>query len=936
MPVRPRYYRLILMPDLAARRFEARVSIGLEGEAEAVVLDCVDLDIAGVEADGAPAPWSLADGRLTVRARAAELVIAYAGPIRDEARGLYGDGEWLFSHLQPTHARRVFPCFDDPAFRCPFTLSVKVVPSEFPVGNARMVRCEDGMADFEPTPPLPTNLLAVAVGPFRRHVDLTGKMPVAAHFLDDRPDGLERTHHDLALGAAARALAFNTDWHGLPPPIAELDLVLAPSLPVAGMESAGAIFLREADVLIDEPNSPAERARDIAEMVAHEVAHQWFGGLVSPRGWKDLWLNEGFATWMAAKFIRSLGPDPAYEAVQARATRAAMAVDQAPLRRDAVTEAEIAARFDIAAYRKGAAVLDLLEAWLGENAFRAGVRRYVRQGAAAGGLVTADDLWAALEAESGAPVALVAAPLAERPGVPTLAFSRDGGDLVIRQLGEPRVMPVFIRTATGARTLLLKTVEARLPVEGWAFGNAWARGYYRCRHDFEVPLEGLDEAELVALQEDAWDGAWNGTASLTAYLDLAERLMAAGRGLDTLGPRLDELAELMAGGPRRAAFDAWRAAAPPAALNRTWVEVSGQDADTVAAARAAFQQAQQARFDAWLLHRGVSDEASPELLAEHRRVNGLAAALRGALWLRGAFDREGLAAPAWMQSAADLAAVSASVERLAAQQARGQCCAPDLSELAQRLADELNAVAGFAEQALGRLAGADPAAPRLVALMLAREAAARAREHEGAQTFAELFHLPAPAPPPDAGEVADWLERTERPVWRNDRMALREAAATLPAALRARAARLATGEAAPPPPASPPRRRAPLPQTGRPIRLTLPDGAVVKADFPTEPTRRAQGLMYRERLSAGEGMLFALPDAGPHPFFMRGVRIPLDIAWLDAEGRVLHVERGEPGSEAALPADFRLAVGRWVLELAGGEAARHGMVVGARVEGLPA
>lgn len=912
MSVRPRFYRLTLEPDLAARRFEGRVRIGLEGEAGPVVLDCVDLDVSRVEADGAPAAWTLSDGRLTVQGAPTEIAIAFSGLIGEEPRGLYSDGRWLLSQMQPTHARRVFPCFDDPAFRCPFDLTLRAAPDQAVIGNAASRR-EGGLAVFEPTPPLPTNLLALAVGPF--HALQAG--PVTLHSLDDP------AVHQAVLDAAVRALEFNAAWHDRLPAVGKLDMVIAPRLRAAGMENAGAIFF-QAEALAGAP-----APRDIAELVAHEVAHQWFGGLVSPAGWNDLWLNEGFATWMAAKTIRADGPDPDYDAIQARATRAAMAVDNRSLRQGAASEAEIAARFDIAAYRKGAAVLTLLEAWLGEAVFQAGVRRYVGKG----GTVTADDLWTALEAESGLPVTLVAAPLAERAGVPVLAFSRDGGDLVIRQLGEPRVMPVFIRTAAGVRTLLLTAVETRLPLEGWAFGNAGAKGYYRCRHDFEVPLEGLDAAEIVALQEDGWDALWNGTGDLIAYLRLAERLMRARRGLDTLGPRLDELGELLASGPRRAPFDAWRAAAPvapPSEAEQRWAEVSGLDPT---AARAAFREAQQARFDAWLLHQGAPDEASPALVEEHARVNALAAALRGALWLRSAMDAESLAAPPWMQAAADLAGVLASVERVAAQQARGQPCAPDLSPLVERLADDLEAAAALTEQALARLPGADAAAPRLVALMLGREAASRARAYEGNSIFAALFGRQPPLPPPDAAEVRDWLERTRKPVWRNDRLALADQAATLPAELRARAERLAGGD--PPEPVRRARRIAPLPQTGKPVRLTLPDGGVVKVDFPQGPALRAQGLMGRERLGAGEGMLFALPDAGPHPFFMRGVRMALDILWLDGEGRVLHVETGAPGSDDALPADLTKAVGCWVLELAGGEAARRRLVIGAKVEGLP-
>ncbi len=971
MVAAPHHYRLALEPNLAERRFAGRVVIGLSGAADTVELDCVGLDILSVEADGTPAPWALADGKLTVRAPVAgeaELAIAFTGHIREPSRGLYSDGDWLLSQMQPTNARRVFPCFDDPVYRCPFELSVRIdisgvtgpAPRREAVANAPLRATEGDWRHFEPTPPLPTNLLALAISHGASRETLVGGIPVHMHGMAH----LDRL--EFARAAAARALAFNIAWHGRPPPIGKLDLVAVGRLGAVGMENIGAIFLQERAVMASEEEGPPTRLRDIAELVAHEVAHQWFGGIVSPAGWRDLWLNEGFATWMAAKTIRAAGPDPEYDAVQARAVRTAMAVDTQPLRRDAVTEAEIQARFDIAAYRKGAALLTLLEAWLGEAVFQAGVRRYV----AIGGTVTADDLWAALEAESGQPVALVAAPLAERAGVPTLSFSRDGNDLVIRQLGEPRVMPVFLKTVSGMRTLLLNTVEARLTIDGWAFGNAGAKGYYRCRHDFEVPQDGLDEAEIVALQEDAWDAAW-GEGDLLGYLTLAGRLLVAGRGLDTLGPRLDELAELLATGPRRAPFDAWRAAAPmgsTAELQARWAALSGQD-QTVA--RDAFRHAQQGRFDAWLLHLDAQPgPASEALKAEHANVNALAAALHGALYLRAAFDAEGLAAPPWMQTAEALRGVLAGVERVAAQQARGLPCAPPgLGDLTQRLNDDLTATAAMADQALTKLQGTDPAAPRLVALLLAREAASRQREYEGSRTFAALFGEPMPKAPPIAEAVQVWLDRTAgKPLWRAERLALRNDAALASADLQVRAARLTGAETlwasygvADPSPwvargvsdpaeaagwavrgfkpnqiieGANPRalRSVPAAATEKPLRLTLPDGSFVKAEFPRDPVPRAQGLMHRDRV---EGMVFDLADAGPHPFFMRGVRVALDIVWLDAAGRVLHVETAPAWSDAAVPADLSRAVGRWVLELAGGEAAKRGLAVGAMVGGLP-
>ncbi len=553
--VTPLRYRLHLAPDAAAGTFAGDVTLDLTAATDitAIELDCVDLDIGAAWVDGEPAEWRLDGDRLIVTPPAAlttgaSLRLTYAGRLSDTARGLYGGDGFIASQFQPNQARRVFPCFDDPGFRAILELSV-TTPDGWTVLSNAAVACRTGaVTTFAPTPPLPTHLMALAIGPFHR----SESGAVAINVLAPGPNDA------WVLGTAVAALDFFEGWLGVPYPFGKLDLVVLPEIGVAGMENSGAIFLRQASLA--RPN------REAATLIAHEIAHQWFGGLVTPSGWDELWLNEGFATWLAPKAIPA---DLADDSAEVAALRAALIADSSPGARplSGPMPDDPAELFDVLTYRKGAALLRMIEGWIGEDAMRRGLATYLEGHTFAA--ARSGDLWAALQTASGKPVAAVAGDFVTRAGPARIALRWDGATVHLAQAGDnPVTLPVALRIATGAgehrRVVLLEGPTASLTLPGevqWACADGYFRTVYP---DGAPPAAALSEAEAIVLVEDAWLGLWAGETDLPAFLGLAGEALGAGRAVAVLRRHLADLRDLLAGGPRQPLFDAWLAGlAPP-------------------------------------------------------------------------------------------------------------------------------------------------------------------------------------------------------------------------------------------------------------------------------------------------------------------------------------------------------------------------------------
>jgi puromycin-sensitive aminopeptidase len=620
--VRPTDYHIALRVDPIGERFAGEATIRLElGRARtAIELHAAALRVArvtwtaGTASDARPARALLkrhpdretVEVRLPARARAGSgtLRLRFSGALQRGLRGLYGasaDGRsYAFTQLEAADARRFFPCFDEPTFKARFTFRVtadgaNAIVSNMPIAREREETDGSRTVEFEPTPPLSTYLCALAVGPLEcsspRHV---GPTPVRVWHVPGKGH-LTAT----ALEAAAEALARLERYFDLPYPYPKLDLVAVPDFEAGAMENAGAVFFRETLLLADPATLSLGEHKRIAEVVAHELAHMWYGNLVTMAWWNDLWLNEAFATWMAFRIVDDWRPEwrmwNTFEHHRAAALQLDALRHTHAIYSEVRDAAEATQNFDAITYEKGAAVLRMVENYLGAEAFRDGVRLYIRRHRE--GNTRARDLWRALAEASGSRVDHVVRRWTETPGFPLLrvrAEERDGGVVfAVRQerfLADPRATAaarrrrwpvpwvVRYRTRTAPGTSVIRTLvegareTVPLDAEGplaWYYGNAEEGGFFRVSHDTEnlarlaAALPGaLSPVERMGLVGTQWALVRSGAASIETFLDLLDRFDAERdhyvleRLVAALGT-IDELLVDAAGSASRPAFRAW-------------------------------------------------------------------------------------------------------------------------------------------------------------------------------------------------------------------------------------------------------------------------------------------------------------------------------------------------------------------------------------------
>lgn len=555
--------RLTLDPEQRGFEGDARYALALAKTTDWIELHAVELEVRDVEArigdrrvEARVEPHPECETivlRFEERLPAGEVVLslAFAGRVRDDLRGVYRGSDprtpYLATQLCPTDARMLFPCLDEPGTKARYAIEVTAPADQFVLSNAPVAsrgRAKNGVRTwrFEETPPLSAYLVAIAVGPFEvSKVTRAGGTPIRVVTL---PGG--RKLGRFAREAAVESLVRLEKWFGMRHPYAKLDLLALPDFAFGAMENAGAVFFRDSVLLLDEKTaSPEDRLR-AAETIAHELAHMWFGNLVTMAWWNDLWLNESFATWMAYEIVDDWKPEWSiwHEFVNRRET--ALELDALPsshpIAPEVKTADEAQENFDAITYTKGAAVLRMLERYLGRRAFRDGVRRYIRNHAE--GAAVAADLWQALEAASGVPVGKIVGPWTRRTGYPVLQAKRgpDGRTSIEqRRFGllprkawdrEPSwTVPWIGRAGRGNRSRLERAVltRRRSKVEtasDWLYANADEAGFFRIDHGTEGTEALLDRVgALAATERIGWVGhQWamvrTGRAEVGSLLDL--------------------------------------------------------------------------------------------------------------------------------------------------------------------------------------------------------------------------------------------------------------------------------------------------------------------------------------------------------------------------------------------------------------------------------
>jgi len=573
--VTPAHYELAIAPDLKTCRFEGTtaITVTVHQPVREIVLNAVELDLHSAvltDASGShqeatitldedleratltfPAALATGEGHLTITS---------TGTINDRLRGFYrstfidGDGvERVIATTQfeSTDARRAFPCWDEPEHKATFRVSLLVPTGLLGLSNTSAVEerpTEGGTwVEFDTTMKMSTYLVAFVVGPLvtTDPVDVDG-VPLRVACVPGR----ERLSA-FALEIGAHALRFLADYFAIPYPSDKLDLVALPDFAFGAMENLGCVTFRETALLVDPDHAARIELERVADVVAHEIAHMWFGDLVTMKWWNGIWLNEAFATFMELTTVHAFRPE--WERWVSFSTERAVAMvtdglaSTRPIEYEVVSPDDAEGMFDVLTYQKGGAVLRMLETYLGAAHFRDGIRLYLDRHRY--GNTETTDLWDAIEDACGEPVRAIMDSWIFQGGHPVVSVSSSERGVVLKQqrfryTPDPAdadqlwQIPALLRRVSGqhGRVLLSGTsTTVGLSGEGPAVVNAGGWGVYRTRYasalfaDLLAHLDDLDALERFNLLSDTWAEVLAGQVGVDGFLDL---VMLLGRERD--------------------------------------------------------------------------------------------------------------------------------------------------------------------------------------------------------------------------------------------------------------------------------------------------------------------------------------------------------------------------------------------------------------------
>ena len=574
----PTHYQITFTPNFADNTFkgEETIDVHVVKPTTAITLNAQEIDFhdvtvtSGKQSQKAKVSLNDQDEMATLTtdqpmaAGAAQIKINFTGKLNSHLAGLYlsetKKRKYAVSQMEATDARRAFPSFDEPAYKATFDITAIVDKDDTAISNMKVVRDTPGPGankhtmKFATSPKMSTYLVALTVGDWKCVSDEVDGIPLRVCAVP----GMEQ-NGKWALESTKAILHYFNQYYGIKYPFGKLDQIAVPDFQAGAMENTGAIIYRETLLLADEKTTADDAKREIAAVISHEIAHQWFGDLVTMKWWDDIWLNEGFATWMAPNPLQAWKPEwniPVENVSEAnQAINGDSVVATRPIRQAAETKAEINALFDGIAYGKTAAVLRMLESYLGHDVFRAGVNSYLK--AHAYGNATAEDFWKAMAVAAKKPVDKIMPTFVTQPGVPfvesrsqcvggntnvTLTQSRYFFDPTLMEKGSTQVwqIPVCMKgvdadgKSTGQQCELMTQKEQTFKMQGcaaWVFPNAGGAGYYRYGYDaatLKNPSAGLETAltssERMSVVGNEWALVRAGRHRVTDYLAMAEAL----------------------------------------------------------------------------------------------------------------------------------------------------------------------------------------------------------------------------------------------------------------------------------------------------------------------------------------------------------------------------------------------------------------------------
>jgi aminopeptidase N len=625
--VHPEHYGLRLTPDLQAATFsgEETIELTLDAPSRTITLNAAEIRFGEVKAyvlpsaeysygalGSQPKPLSALNAdkhpqtATTTLDPAKEqatftfanelpagkvmLAIRYSGILNDKLRGFYlsktKTRNYAVTQFEPTDARRAFPSFDEPAMKATFDIALTVDAGDTVISNTNMISDKSGPVkgkhtlEFARTPKMSTYLVAFLVGDFKCTSGKSDGVPIRAC---STPDKVELTR--FAVESAEFVLHYYDNYFGIKYPMPKLDMVALPDFEAGAMENFGCITYRETDLLVNSKTGDIPAKKRVAVVVAHEMAHQWFGDMVTMQWWDNLWLNEGFATWMETKPVAEWKPEWNFPQDDAQDLDQTLNLDAQKttrtIRATANTPDEINEMFDGISYGKAGAVLGMVENYLGKEVFRQGVHNYLS--AHLYGNATAEDFWNAQTANSHLPVDKIMSSFVTQPGVPLLTLSeRQAGGVPVTQsrfflsmdtnLGRERswTVPVCLKTTAAPICRVLSPEDRSIPIPmdvglPVLYVNAGGKGYYRTAY---TPSQysaivakaetSLTPPERIDLLGDRWALVRSGQGSIGGYLDLVFALRADPYAavLDTAHQQIQKVDSEIASGEDREAFNA--------------------------------------------------------------------------------------------------------------------------------------------------------------------------------------------------------------------------------------------------------------------------------------------------------------------------------------------------------------------------------------------
>lgn len=565
----PRHYALWLKPDLASAAFDGSVDIDVDIETAStrIVLNSIELDIshASIESGGTVSEAALEFDEATERVTLvvddsvapgpAKISMRFTGVLNDKLRGFYRstysdesgtEHAIATTQFESTNARRCFPCWDEPDFKATFDVSLEIDDELLAVSaqpELQRTVPEPGRVriDFATTPKMSTYLLAFVVGPLEAspEIDVDG-IPVRIIHRIGHGDEIAFAHD-----AAVFCLRWLTDYFGVPYFGDKIDLLAIPDFAFGAMENTGCVTFREVLLLVDPAaTTQPEQQRSVA-VIAHELAHMWFGNLVTMQWWEGLWLKEAFATFMETAATDAYRPDWKVWEGFALERSAAYAVDALhstrPIEFEVVSPADAEGMYDVLTYEKGASVVRMLEQFVGAEKFREGIRHYM-QDHAFGNTVTSD-LWNAIESATQLPIADMMQEWIYVGGFPLVEARLVDGEVELEQQpfklldtsAETDIewnVPVEVSSGSDNTTVLM-VPHGRVPLDqadATVVVDPHSNGFFRVHYDDELTarlrsnLMTLTSGQRYSLFDDLFDLVRSGRASVEDFVTLARSL----------------------------------------------------------------------------------------------------------------------------------------------------------------------------------------------------------------------------------------------------------------------------------------------------------------------------------------------------------------------------------------------------------------------------